>query len=639
MSPKNRKQKQQAAEKRRQKEMARKIQITDRQLAEWVEKKASAPATPEEHPVERSLTPGALSIPVVSPSATVPQGDDLWDRFEATDLEGKIVIFLAALEAGEVDSELAFEIFDDLEESLPPDAAGHARYADLVRCLREQAPEVYLKEKKYLHQDMVSHAIADGRWEDVPGLLAAFADEDDLDTYSQVIDQMAYHGREKAILPIMIQAMPVVKASGNLFEWAVDEFGGKIMHLTLWDYLDTSPNPRSDDPALLDATTPYGKWKDGWLERYMPRWTAVKPSAWQAGDFAPTLDADQWEENLNNLFAEFVADRKRAGIPYGRADLAWEPISQALMQQANRAGSGSKSRKGIGKKHKAAPRKLPHSSLIPTFATLDKSLTDLVPFLGGQPYKLAATIELLPAYLHFLAQLGLVHPSEMDQAFQDIHTLSNHIETTLRYYNVDERCIANMLSAWSSENLAARQKDPFLAEARARPMVIQPATPELPRRPGALAAYTFRVTYDRDPQVWRIIELTEKQTLHDLHQIIQKAMDFDDDHPYAFFMSNQAWDEGSEYASLPDRGKTGSRQKKLGELGLRLKQRFLYIFDYGDEHRFEIQLLSINPDAGKADYPRILETHAENPPQYGWDDEDDEEWDDDFGEGEEEEDE
>jgi hypothetical protein len=60
-------------------------------------------------------------------------------------------------------------------------------------------------------------------------------------------------------------------------------------------------------------------------------------------------------------------------------------------------------------------------------------------------------------------------------------------------------------------------------------------------------------------------------------------------------------------------------------LNWRLEQRFLYLFDYGDEHRFEVQLLAINPAAAKGKYPRIVEQHGENPSQYGWDEED-EEW-------------
>jgi len=52
-------------------------------------------------------------------------------------------------------------------------------------------------------------------------------------------------------------------------------------------------------------------------------------------------------------------------------------------------------------------------------------------------------------------------------------------------------------------------------------------------------------------------------------------------------------------------------------LGLRMKQKFLYLYDYGDEHRFEVQLVGINPEAPKGRYPRIVESHGKAPRQYG----------------------
>ncbi|MAU01150.1 MAG: hypothetical protein CL608_28740 [Anaerolineaceae bacterium] len=45
-------------------------------------------------------------------------------------------------------------------------------------------------------------------------------------------------------------------------------------------------------------------------------------------------------------------------------------------------------------------------------------------------------------------------------------------------------------------------------------------------------------------------------------------------------------------------------------------QTFLYYFDYGDSHEFEVTVLKIDPLAPKAAYPYILEYHGLAPPQY-----------------------
>jgi len=99
-------------------------------------------------------------------------------------------------------------------------------------------------------------------------------------------------------------------------------------------------------------------------------------------------------------------------------------------------------------------------------------------------------------------------------------------------------------------------------------------------------------------------------------EAILRAVRFSADHLYSFFMSGRAWDESTEYASPYGEGPSAA-EVKIGDLPLRMKQRFLYLFDYGDEHRFEVQLVGINPEAPKDRYPKILEKHGRPPRQYG----------------------
>ena len=111
------------------------------------------------------------------------------------------------------------------------------------------------------------------------------------------------------------------------------------------------------------------------------------------------------------------------------------------------------------------------------------------------------------------------------------------------------------------------------------------------------------------------------RTLHDLHRAIRSAAKFDDDHLYSFYLSGRAWDKETEYSTGESRY---SSRIKIGELPLRIKQHFLYLFDYGDEHTFDIQLLGAGPTAGKTRDWRIVEKHGTMPPQYEMWDEGDE---------------
>lgn len=47
----------------------------------------------------------------------------------------------------------------------------------------------------------------------------------------------------------------------------------------------------------------------------------------------------------------------------------------------------------------------------------------------------------------------------------------------------------------------------------------------------------------------------------------------------------------------------------------------MYLFDFGDEHRFKVRVHDINEQANPAvDYPRLVEVVGDSPPQYGyWD--------------------
>jgi hypothetical protein len=55
---------------------------------------------------------------------------------------------------------------------------------------------------------------------------------------------------------------------------------------------------------------------------------------------------------------------------------------------------------------------------------------------------------------------------------------------------------------------------------------------------------------------------------------------------------------------------------QITSLGLRPRKKFLYIFDFGDELRARIQFLGLRSDPLPGNYPRIIESHGEAPPQY-----------------------
>jgi hypothetical protein len=610
-------------EERRRRELERLQKAIEQQKAEARSEREDE-LRPEEPETEEKVQPDREAPGSSSEAEGSWDWDRFWEKFEAADLEGKEALFEKVLASGEVGGGGAFEMLGEIRDMLDPDNPQHrACYGALVEQLREREPDVYRGNESYYRRNLISDAIAAGRRDDIPGLLAPFSDDlaTDLDVFSQIIDQLSYHGCIQPLIQVMAQAWPRVQDSDEVTDWGVDEYAGRLMKLHLSHYLETTDDPRANDPELREATARYGEWEDGWLERVIPRLTAPEPSEWEIEDFGPDVDADRWQQNLTSLLAEFVGDRHRAGGPCSRGDMAWMELGQILRYQlavptrpfeTDRSGTYGGRRRG--RQEILIPAPLP---LVPRRPTVEKSLTDLFPFLGAEPYQAIALMELLPSYLHFLARLDLIHPDQMDAGLDELRPLSDYTRQLVRGHRADPRAVEALEAAWSSEALTALKEDPALAQARQSEVRRLPRPERPSAQPGAVLTFTFKVTYQRDPDVWRVIEIREDQTLGDLHYAIQVAVDFDADHLYSFYMSNRAWDEKTEYSSPYAKGPS-ARGVKIRDLNLRMKQRFLYLFDYGDDHRFEVQLVEVDPQAPKReDYPRIVESHGEDPVQYG----------------------
>jgi Plasmid pRiA4b ORF-3-like protein len=161
---------------------------------------------------------------------------------------------------------------------------------------------------------------------------------------------------------------------------------------------------------------------------------------------------------------------------------------------------------------------------------------------------------------------------------------------------------------------------------------LSPPEPKKPPTAAALSTlYRFKVTLEWETPVWFRVEMSGDQTLDDLHNVIQEAFDWDDDHLYAFFLSGRAWDTKDTYESHRSRDGKPASMYRLSDVKLKVKQNIMYIFDFGDEWRHRILVEDIIPKGvdPNEEYPRITKQVGKAPPQYGFDDDDDEEEDED----------
>jgi hypothetical protein len=125
--------------------------------------------------------------------------------------------------------------------------------------------------------------------------------------------------------------------------------------------------------------------------------------------------------------------------------------------------------------------------------------------------------------------------------------------------------------------------------------------------------YVFKVALAKD--LWRRIEISADDTLLSLHRAIQEAYHFDDDHLYSFFMDGKRWSRERFTSPLEDEGPHVD-EARIGELGLYVGQNILYLFDYGDEWKFRVELEETRTEGTKPSKPKIVEKKGKAPKQY-----------------------
>lgn len=133
--------------------------------------------------------------------------------------------------------------------------------------------------------------------------------------------------------------------------------------------------------------------------------------------------------------------------------------------------------------------------------------------------------------------------------------------------------------------------------------------------------YIFKVSLGK---IWRRIAIPSDYSLYDLSNIILESVNFDNDHLHEFsYKSRYGWTVrvNHPYSNEPP----FSDDFEISDLSLSLKpgQSMTYLFDFGDNWKFNVQLLDISPHKEEIVKPTILDSHGSSPLQYpNWDDED-----------------
>lgn len=124
----------------------------------------------------------------------------------------------------------------------------------------------------------------------------------------------------------------------------------------------------------------------------------------------------------------------------------------------------------------------------------------------------------------------------------------------------------------------------------------------------------------------RIIAIPEESTLYRLAEAVVDSFGFDFDHAFGFYSNIRQWtksEEGYElFADIGEESKSGGVERtKVGKVFDEIKKKMLFLFDYGDEWHFIVELKRVEPQSENVKYPFVVESVGDAPPQYGEPDE------------------
>jgi hypothetical protein len=140
--------------------------------------------------------------------------------------------------------------------------------------------------------------------------------------------------------------------------------------------------------------------------------------------------------------------------------------------------------------------------------------------------------------------------------------------------------------------------------------------------------FRLAITPERAPKVRRVIDFDGRNSLWDVHSMIQTTFKLDWDHLYAFYLSGKYFDRETEFSDDNSGGRAADTAL-LFRLGLRAGKSFVYLFDFGDELRHTVTVVSVTDVDAPLKKPVLVESVGKAPPQYpGDEDSDDEDSDD-----------
>ena len=130
--------------------------------------------------------------------------------------------------------------------------------------------------------------------------------------------------------------------------------------------------------------------------------------------------------------------------------------------------------------------------------------------------------------------------------------------------------------------------------------------PELSTNPEPMAYQLRVILRGVSPLIWRRLLVCSDSTIADAHRMLQVAFGWSDEHLHRFVIHGRRYGEDE----LVD-----PRRVRLADLGLRLRERFLYEYDFTDGWQHEVRLEQVLPIDSRRRYPVCIGGRRAAPPE------------------------
>lgn len=134
-----------------------------------------------------------------------------------------------------------------------------------------------------------------------------------------------------------------------------------------------------------------------------------------------------------------------------------------------------------------------------------------------------------------------------------------------------------------------------------------------------MAIYRFRVVFEDNEEISRDIEIKSNQTFQDFHYAILESVKFDKKHAASFFVSDDYWRKNQEVTLLEEDKEADTKMMKDTKIAACVEtpyQRFIYIYDKTAQWTFMVELIKIDTENPKVQYPVCTKSAGQAPKQY-----------------------